>query len=25
MPHSVCPEEIADIRAWLGKVLGPGI
>jgi phospholipase/carboxylesterase len=20
MPHSVCPEEIADITAWLGKV-----
>jgi len=24
MPHSVCPEEIADIGAWLGKVLGSG-
>ena len=24
MPHSVCPEEIADIGVWLGKVLGPG-
>src|SRR2546430_136643 len=24
MPHSVCPEELADISAWLGKVLGPG-
>ena len=24
MPHSVCPEELADIGAWLGKVLGPG-
>ena len=23
MPHSVCPEELADIGAWLGKVLGP--
>jgi phospholipase/carboxylesterase len=22
MPHSVCPEEVADIGAWLGKVLG---
>jgi len=22
MPHSVCPEELADIGAWLGKVLG---
>jgi phospholipase/carboxylesterase len=22
MPHSVCMEEIADISAWLGKVLG---
>jgi phospholipase/carboxylesterase len=21
MPHSVCPEEIADIGAWLGRVL----
>lgn len=21
MPHSVCPEEIADIAAWLGRVL----
>src|SRR6267378_2769074 len=24
MPHSVCPEELANIGAWLGKVLGPG-
>jgi len=23
MPHSVCPEELTDIGAWLGKVLGP--
>ena len=23
MPHSVCPQEIADISAWLQKVLGP--
>ena len=23
MPHSVCPEELADIGAWLGKVLAP--
>jgi len=23
MPHSVCPEELADIGAWLVKVLGP--
>jgi len=23
MPHSVCPEELADIGAWLAKVLGP--
>src|SRR6267154_219388 len=23
MPHSVCPEELANIGAWLGKVLGP--
>jgi phospholipase/carboxylesterase len=22
MPHSVCPEEIADIAAWLGRALG---
>ena len=22
MPHSVCPQEIADIGAWLGRVLG---
>jgi len=22
MPHSVCPEEIADISAWLRRVLG---
>jgi phospholipase/carboxylesterase len=22
MPHSVCPEEIADVSAWLGRVLG---
>jgi phospholipase/carboxylesterase len=21
MGHAVCPEEIADIAAWLGKVL----
>ena len=21
MPHSVCPEEVVDIAAWLGKVL----
>ena len=24
MPHSVCPEELAHIGAWLRKVLGPG-
>ncbi|HEY6720152.1 MAG TPA: alpha/beta hydrolase [Burkholderiales bacterium] len=24
MPHSVCPDELADIGAWLRKVLGPG-
>jgi len=24
MPHSVCPEELADIGVWLGRVLGPG-
>src|SRR6266513_1905869 len=24
MPHSVCPEELADIGAWLVKALGPG-
>ena len=24
MPHSVCPEELADIGVWLGKVLGSG-
>jgi phospholipase/carboxylesterase len=24
MPHAVCAEEIADIAAWLGQVLGPG-
>jgi phospholipase/carboxylesterase len=24
MPHSVCPEELADIGGWLVKVLGPG-
>jgi phospholipase/carboxylesterase len=24
MPHSVCPEELADIGAWIAKVLGPG-
>jgi len=24
MPHSVCPEELADIGAWLVKVLGTG-
>jgi len=23
MPHSVCPEELADVGAWLGKVLAP--
>ena len=23
MPHSVCPEELADIGAWLKKILGP--
>jgi len=23
MAHSVCPEELADIGTWLGKVLGP--
>jgi phospholipase/carboxylesterase len=23
MPHSVCPEEVADLAAWLGRVLGP--
>jgi phospholipase/carboxylesterase len=23
MPHTVCPEELADIGTWLGKVLGP--
>jgi len=23
MPHSVCPEELSDIGAWLGKALGP--
>jgi phospholipase/carboxylesterase len=23
MPHSVCPDELADIGTWLGKVLGP--
>lgn len=23
MPHSVCPQEIADINAWLLKVLAP--
>ncbi len=23
MPHSVCPEELAAIGAWLVKVLGP--
>jgi len=23
MPHSVCPEELADIGAWLRKILGP--
>ena len=22
MPHSVCPEEVADVGAWLAKVLG---
>lgn len=24
MPHSVCPEELADIGAWLRRILGPG-
>ena len=24
MPHSVCPQEIVDISAWLGAVLGRG-
>jgi len=24
MPHAVCPEELADVGAWLGTVLGPG-
>jgi len=23
MPHSVCPEELADIGAWLQKILAP--
>jgi phospholipase/carboxylesterase len=23
MPHSVCPEEVADLAAWLRRVLGP--
>jgi hypothetical protein len=24
MPHAVCPEEVEDIRRWLGRVLrGP--
>jgi phospholipase/carboxylesterase len=24
MPHSVCPEEVEDIRRWMGRVLrGP--
>jgi phospholipase/carboxylesterase len=23
MPHSVCPEEVADIGAWLRAVLAP--
>jgi phospholipase/carboxylesterase len=23
MPHAVCPEEIADVGAWLGRVLAP--
>ena len=23
MPHAVCPEEIADVGAWLGRVLMP--
>lgn len=22
MPHSVCPEEVADIRAWLSEIVG---
>jgi phospholipase/carboxylesterase len=24
MPHSVCPEELADIGTWLRKILGAG-
>jgi phospholipase/carboxylesterase len=24
MPHSVCAEEVAEIGAWLSKVLGVG-
>jgi len=24
MPHSVCPEELADLGAWLRKVIAPG-
>ncbi len=23
MPHSVCPEEVADLATWLRRVLGP--
>jgi phospholipase/carboxylesterase len=23
MPHAVCPEEIADVGAWLGRALAP--
>jgi phospholipase/carboxylesterase len=23
MPHAVCPEEIADVGAWLGRLLAP--
>jgi phospholipase/carboxylesterase len=23
MPHAVCPDEIADVGAWLGRVLAP--
>jgi phospholipase/carboxylesterase len=22
MPHSMCPDEVVDIRAWLCKILG---
>lgn len=24
MPHAVCPEEVRDLRAWLGRVLDAG-